>query len=222
MPWPTSWTSTVSSSVIRTANRSTWSGRRLTGCTWIARHEHRARRAAGDLEVDEGRRAGVPAEELELVGVEGDGLGLGAVAEDDAGQARPPCEDGQRPCRSRCGARPRARDGSAMECDSSLVWRALRPRGWGRRLDTRRATASASRVSSGRLPHAPVTHPIRRRRRPGRVGSRRRGRHHPHRRRRVRRRARHPVRPPAGGVRGRGRALGRGGPGVRHDPGART
>ena len=34
-PVPTSWTSTVSSSVIRTANRSTWSGRRVTGWTWM-------------------------------------------------------------------------------------------------------------------------------------------------------------------------------------------
>ena len=47
----------------------------------------------------------------------------------------------------------------------------------------------------------------------------RRGRHHPHRRRRARRRSWDPVRPPAGGLRGRGRPVGRGGPRSRHQPG---
>ena len=48
------------------------------------------------------------------------------------------------------------------------------------------------------------------------------GRHDPDRRRRVRRRPRHPVRAPAGGLRGDRRPLGRGGPGVRRRTRRRT
>ena len=93
------------------------------------------------------------------------------------------------------------------------------PRGCGAAPRARRASAPACACVVGRLPHAPVPAPdSTARTRACRIAAP--WRHHPDRRRRVRRRARHPVRPPAGGVRGHGRALGRGGPGVRHDPGA--
>ena len=71
-PVATSGTSTVSSSVMRTRKRSTWRVRRLTGWTWTADDEHRLRLLAVDRQVDQGVRAGVAAELLELVGVDRD------------------------------------------------------------------------------------------------------------------------------------------------------
>ena len=97
---------------------------------------------------------------------------------------------------------------------------------WCAALGTRRPRRSAGRASRRRCvargyhtrerARSGRTAPSRR---PG-VASPRRG-HHPDRRRRVRRRARHPVRPPAGGVRGHGRPVRRGGPRVRDEPGPR-
>ena len=59
----------------------------VDGVDLDAADEHRPGLAALDLEVDEGGRAGVLAQLLELVGIDGDGLVVGAVAVDDAGQA---------------------------------------------------------------------------------------------------------------------------------------
>ena len=140
-------TSTVSSSVIRTANRSTWSGRRWTGWTWMPCTSTGRGLLAVDREVDEGGRAGAPAEQLELVGVDGDGLAGRAVAVDDGGQ-RPSLRSGRRPCRSRCGLA--AASGVGQPCVVNLSGgSAPSPHGGAA---ARRALAVAARTP--RLPHA--------------------------------------------------------------------
>ena len=85
-PIATSGTSTVSSSVIRTRNRSTWSVPAVDRVDLDRRDEHRTRLAAVDRQVDQGVRAGVPAELLELVRVDRHAGGVDAVAVDDGGQ----------------------------------------------------------------------------------------------------------------------------------------
>ena len=87
VPVGTSGTSTVSSSVIRTANRSMWSGRRVTGWTWTLWIEDRLGLLAVDREVDEGVRAGLAAQQVEVVGVDGDARRVEAVTEDDRREA---------------------------------------------------------------------------------------------------------------------------------------
>ena len=72
MPVATSGTSTVSSSVIRTRNRSTWSGPAVDRVDLDRWNEDRLGLLAVDRQVDERVRAGVAAELLELVGVDRD------------------------------------------------------------------------------------------------------------------------------------------------------
>ena len=68
-PVKTIGTSTVSSSVIRTASRSTWRTRWWTGSRWIAWIRTGAGLVAVDRYVDQGVRAGPAVERLEVVGV---------------------------------------------------------------------------------------------------------------------------------------------------------
>ena len=154
--------------------------------------------------------------EVELVGVERDGLAGRAVAVDDGRAGRPSLRRRATalPVTVRLAAARRGRSDIVVNL-SGVGGAPARARGRRRG----RTGLCARRDVRPRLPQAgPVAHAVAPGRRPG-VGSPRRGSHHPDRRRRVRRRARHPVRPPAGGLRGDRRALGRGGPGVRHQPG---
>ena len=93
-PVATSGTSTVSSSVMRTRNRSTWRVRRLTGWTWTAVTSTGLRLLAVDGQVDQRVRAGVAAELLELVRVDRDAGRIDAVAVDDGREAAGAAEAG--------------------------------------------------------------------------------------------------------------------------------
>ena len=213
-PIGTSGTSTVSSSVILTRKRSTWSGRRVTGWTWTPWIEDRLRLLAVDRQVDEGVRADSPAEQLEVVGIDAHGRRI------ERRDRRPRRAAGRRDG----GGRPssRGRRGAPRRESGGWSWRWASGR-------TSVESHLSGRDSPARIAGAPgngahlITDRAAGRRsrpldRPG-VASRR-GRHDPDRRGRIRRCTRHPVRPPAGGLSGRRRPLRRGGARLRHEPGA--
>ena len=66
----------------------------MTGWTWTLWTRTGLGLAAVDGQVDQRVRAGVPAELLELVGVDRDAVGVDAVAVDDRGQAAGVAEAG--------------------------------------------------------------------------------------------------------------------------------
>ena len=172
-------------------------------------------------EVDQGVPAGVPAQLLELVGVDRHVVGAVAMPVDHGRQLAGVAQAADRLAGDVAmrGGQRRSGSGHGMGPQDSGGGGSI---GAGLRL--------AGGAGSARRPGAAVPYHERpadggtvgrgERRAPGVASPR--GRHHPHRRRRARRRPRHPVRPPAGGLRGRRRALRRGGPRDRGRPGART